>query len=1187
MRSRLFILALLVLLAPPALAGENALIREYHTYGGTIDVVAEAFRKLALVMSDSRYQGLFYGAAVLGIIFGSIGLILHGWVRGEAPTWGWMQVLLILLVGGTVYFGFLRKTDTLYVYDETTNEMREVPDVPDGVIALAGFFNRIETGLIELIDTSEPTGLSYRDGTGGVGLQLLIDASQRPLSESAASVHFTTSLAQYVQDCWLPCMGLNQADAARLYLPPSNDVPAVLADGANPALYTVWYDAAHPGGVEVRCDVAWNGGTAEDGSTVAGLSRIFSSYTPGSPQVQEYVKSVCAGVGFDADNPAVLQRCQDLFRATLARLITAGASDAAPNADAAGFLRNRIAAEAVYAALDQANPSLQLRVMAEREVRSAGIGMAVMANRYVPALKAAVTAIFLGVLPLLLVFVFTPAWRKVLAVAAGSFAFLCVWGVVDALTHSFVASRIVGLFRDVEALGIDAVIVKVPKNALDAMSLFGVMRMASVFFAGMITKSLFGFGGYMLAAAASHIVGVVQGAAARGADVALKPEVRGSFTERILSDAAKGPSTSMAVRELGGYRETLNMLERGQALELGSWILGTERTIQRFGGLDRAVAAKAETRAWSERTSFLGLDAWRRVAERYGLSDEDAYRLAQRWGAAGRLGEAAALESVRTYLAERGVHLSRAELLRALEEVRKAELKGEIDRSLTLGVSPVDLHAARGGIQAERMYGDAEVFTRVPAGTLGMVQSQEVLNETAKAAARAAAGDILLGGRLSPQTAGYIASVTSGLESSPRLLRAFQANLHQHLDDLTFQISSPAEARNVWTWTAVTAPGLLEELRQHGVHGPEDLVGKSLTVSAGIKTAGGRAEIAPLMIRGVSGFNMEEYQRTVARDGQGFLDVAAAPGRVQAVIAEQHFEGGMARITVFAGGRTYTLEAPAWAVVPDAEGGRPVVRILTTQYNIRGADRAAAWSVLMEHPDVFRELYLPAMRGNEAFRTEALNALAEQAAQFVQVRYGETHERTAAASLSSALGGGPTWQVVGIKGQAQAQGTSAEHEARQVSVQGIRTVLEQLMRKDLEGRGSFAEEASRFLNGLRRYAESGARVVVKEDGTVLVDGNIWIDAGKAYRESAWDDGFAAAGGAIYNKWIKPVAEGAVGLAHKTLDRALDEHNRAVEQAYRALHPGAFAPSEPKSSGSIRDEALELWHRGSFGDKGSR
>ncbi|MEM2591764.1 MAG: conjugal transfer protein TraG N-terminal domain-containing protein, partial [Thermofilaceae archaeon] len=586
-------------------------LREYYTWGGTVDVVSKAFQKLALVMSDERYRGLFSAFGVLGILAASLYVILASWARGMPSLWPWMNVLAVLLIGGSVYLGFVRKTDTIYIYDTTTGESVSVPGVPDAVVVSAGFFNKIEKGLIDLVDTSSLDGMSYRDGTGGVGLQLLVDAAGTTLNEQILPLHFYASLMAYIKDCYMYAVALSMANPNELYQPPNNDLVPVLARGAHPAVFTTWYDGSSPGGVTVTCQVAWSGGTSEAGTAVQGLSSVFSSYTDSGSYTTEYAKAVCASAGFDVTNPTTFSRCRTLFQTTLSRVLSLGLSPSMPGASFSGFLKSLIAAKAVYDVLNSQAPSVQVQAMTQREVRTGGIGVGLAANRYIPMMKAAISAVFLGIVPFLLVFVLTPLYKRVLQVLVGGFAFLAAWGVCDAVIHSFLMERAVRMFQEAQGLGIAAVTVSIPKKALDAMSLFGFMRMASIFFAGMIARMVFGFGGIMLAQFAGALTGRIEGAGQAAARTAFQPEVRSSVLESVATSAAREQAVHWAVRSDG-----FTPFSMGQALyrtaELGGQTrMGFELT-RAYGGLAGAVQAVADSRTAkviSGEASYRGLEA--------------------------------------------------------------------------------------------------------------------------------------------------------------------------------------------------------------------------------------------------------------------------------------------------------------------------------------------------------------------------------------------------------------------------------------------------------------------------------------------------------------------------------------------------------------------------------------------------
>ena len=894
---RLLYVLILVLLPSLLFGAENAPYRDYYTWGGTIDVAAEAFRKLALLASDSSYHGLFYGIGVLGLLLGSIGIILYSWARGQPPTWAWLQLLLVLLVGGTVYFGFLKKKDTLFIYDQTTGETTSVSGVPDGVILLSSFFNRIENGLTEMIDRTSLEGLSYRDGTGGIAMQLLVDASRVPLDENIVSIHLLNSLTSYFHDCYLYNVPLGYANPQKLYYPPNNDLMTALQEGVHPSVYTTWYDENHPGGITVSCQVAWGGGRAEDGVTVVdGLRARLTAYTEVSPWVQEYRRAVCAGVGFDVSNPQALSRCSQIFTAALSRVLSDGSSSSVPGARMSDFLRNRIIAASVYRTLSMAGASSQTQLVLQREVQSAGLGMAIAANRYIPALKAAVTAVFLGVLPFIFLFVFTPLWKKVLALSVGSFAFLCMWGVCDALVHSFIAGRIIGLFEHVQSTGIDKIIVELPKKSLEALSLFGIMRMATIFFAGTITKMLFGFGGVMLAHLASSITGRIEAAAVRGGQAALMPEVKAGLAEAAVSAPQKietpfwaaswteglerwmrGSVYARAVREVSSVGSVeLGLRTYGSPVKLAgaqaeAQVLGTVSGAEEFKALKGAAEDRGMTLVGGVRRlkevraaeDFERLQALQETASRWGVDLKDVVSYMKRFeigGTAGRI---------------------RADLERGLDPLRAALRQGRVGRTQEMAktmavLSTYDYARTQLGFKGSlHDFADWLALTqqrRELGGTLAVQEAAEryfggdaaaaerawrfadALRGTGEYKAAELMGfaeyvDLKMSEALNEQAKfeafNYMSNVLKGdwralaqqEKEAARLIRSFpsyQVFLARHLSDLELVVKSPEEAANLHEYLRQKNPSLVKKL---GLT-PEDLVGGKVELSLGVDQKG-------------------------------------------------------------------------------------------------------------------------------------------------------------------------------------------------------------------------------------------------------------------------------------------------------------------------------------------------------------
>lgn len=100
-------------LATPALA----LDMEYYTYGG-FNPIMQAFNKIALIFSDSDYQGLLFVVTVLGIL-----AAVGAWLARAAT--GARVIPLVwavpVLFGAVMYLALFVPKGNITVYDPVLN----------------------------------------------------------------------------------------------------------------------------------------------------------------------------------------------------------------------------------------------------------------------------------------------------------------------------------------------------------------------------------------------------------------------------------------------------------------------------------------------------------------------------------------------------------------------------------------------------------------------------------------------------------------------------------------------------------------------------------------------------------------------------------------------------------------------------------------------------------------------------------------------------------------------------------------------------------------------------------------------------------------------------------------------------------------------------------------------------------
>jgi len=127
-----------------------AIDMEYYTYGG-FGPITQAFTRLALIFSDAGYIGLFTVVTVLGFLAGGISWLIQVSNGGKAVPLIWAVPVIF---GVILYLGLFVPKGNITVYDPTLNRFQTIGGIPDAVVFTAGVLNKIERGLVDIIDTA-------------------------------------------------------------------------------------------------------------------------------------------------------------------------------------------------------------------------------------------------------------------------------------------------------------------------------------------------------------------------------------------------------------------------------------------------------------------------------------------------------------------------------------------------------------------------------------------------------------------------------------------------------------------------------------------------------------------------------------------------------------------------------------------------------------------------------------------------------------------------------------------------------------------------------------------------------------------------------------------------------------------------------------------------------------------------
>jgi len=185
----------------------------------------------------------------------------------------------------------------------------------------------------------------------------------------------------------------------------SNDFTVEWQAAANPAVYTTVYTAAAPGGFGASCSEAWSSYIKPALSSAA----MFAGPT----------KTACANAGFNTSNVSELTKCKQLIGDYVNVVSNNGVA-----MDATQFMRQSYMAEVLYNLVQGGDTDKAMTATANRNTVTSMIGTGMMANEWIPVIRAVVTACLAMCVVAVLFFIYSnPARRGSLQNRAG---FVCM-----------------------------------------------------------------------------------------------------------------------------------------------------------------------------------------------------------------------------------------------------------------------------------------------------------------------------------------------------------------------------------------------------------------------------------------------------------------------------------------------------------------------------------------------------------------------------------------------------------------------------------------------------------------------------------------------------------------------------------------------------------------------------------------
>ncbi len=493
---------------------------EYYTYGGFQPIVS-AFKLIAAIFGNNSYKALFYTVVVSAASFAGLAALAKLTAGGNGSILGWTVPMLI---GIAFYIALFIPTGKLVVYDSVLNKQEEVAGVPNGVVLVAGTFNLIERGLVEIISDSSSAGC-YQKQAGGKGFLGLYNLSVRPLS-SSVDTYLEQNLGDYIADCVTfavnnPTSTLSIDEVRRTPV----SFMASLAKASNPAIFTKYYTALEKNGSSATCAESWTAIQADINEADALSGNILST---------------CTEAGYNVTQPGELNACR-------AALKDAQDYVGLGNLGLDEFVKQLF----IQQRLDNAYKSGNTTLVSNYKFLTQTSGAMKSFNEFYPMLRGVLTAVAIALIPILVIFLPTPMAGKIGTIIFGFFVWLTSWGVVDAILHGFGMEFSNMVFDNVRSgnLGLDGLYF-FPDASVKALAIFGTLRMSGLMLSTALTGMLIKFGGHAVAQMASGFQSQITGA---GSQTALQTENvtgQGKAMQELTTSAGSGPTSAWAAAPL-------------------------------------------------------------------------------------------------------------------------------------------------------------------------------------------------------------------------------------------------------------------------------------------------------------------------------------------------------------------------------------------------------------------------------------------------------------------------------------------------------------------------------------------------------------------------------------------------------------------------------------------------------------
>lgn len=503
------------------IAPQSALAATFYTYDGFQPIV-RAFKAIALIFASNDIFTIAGVASAVGVFFVT-GQQIYSAMSGRGVN---LAAFFPPVLGIALFVALFAPDEDVIVYDVRTNQTETVAEVPYAISQLACSINRIERGVVDLIET-------VYSGTEEAAGAFSLLTTMEFFKAANSNPFLYQNTKSYIADCVM-FEALRPGTTLSVETLQSNaDFLPELAKAANMAIYTTRYDAANPGGVATTCNDSWSNATY-------GLVTLFNDNATFTDQVE----SACGRAKFNSGDSNDIAVCKtlvaDMFDASSPLTVSGGAT-------VEKLLRHALIAQTIYEVVSESDTASAMSYLAVRDTTTKGMGTFIAANELLPIFKAGLMSVAIGLIPFIAVFIASSLAGRALSTILGIFIFLCAWGITDAIVTASAAPFINDMLETMRKgqLGLETML-NFPDYATKTASVYGGLRATAMGIAATIAMMLVRSGGPFLAGAASNIAGQFQSSGA-GAGAVATPEGHTQMMSSMVN--AAGSSGWMAGNE--------------------------------------------------------------------------------------------------------------------------------------------------------------------------------------------------------------------------------------------------------------------------------------------------------------------------------------------------------------------------------------------------------------------------------------------------------------------------------------------------------------------------------------------------------------------------------------------------------------------------------------------------------------